>query len=75
VFTAYQRSLSAKIETEMRAATECAEAQADEPRADTASAVADVIEVLRGAGVLAAPPRALLPGAQDQTSSAHAALN
>jgi hypothetical protein len=75
VFTAYQRSLSAKIETEMRAATECAEAQADEPRADTASAVADVIDVLRGAGVLAAPPRALLLGVQDQTSSAHAALN
>ena len=76
LFTAYRRSLTVASETDERADTEPAEAQTDEPpSSDAASAVASVIEVLRGAGVIADAPRALLAAGQDERSPDNAALD
>jgi Family of unknown function (DUF6178) len=72
VFAAYRREMK---ETEIGSATDSAVPQADAAPADTASAVASVIEVLRGAGVLADARRALLPGAHDEPTTIHAGLN
>ena len=72
---AYQRSLVALSDPDIRSATESDEPQDDGPPADTASAVNAVIEVLRTAGVLADTPRALVPAARDEPLTAHAALN
>ena len=74
LFAAYRRSLPVIPEAEMRSPPESAEAPADEPPAADPSAVASVIDVLRGAGVLAEPPRALLPSAQEEPLSGNAAL-
>jgi len=74
-FTAYRRALGAM--SAISAATDCVELQDNDPsaRADEASAVITVMEVLRTSGVLADTPRALLSGGQDEPSSVNAALN
>ena len=74
VFAAYRRSLAVIRETEVGCAAESVETHADEPPADVASAVAGVLDVLRGAGMLAGPPPALLPAANDEPSSVNALL-
>lgn len=73
MFAAYQHSL-AEYETEIRS-TGASTWQADEPDSDTPSAVASVIEVLRGAGVLSAPSRALLRGGEDEQPPVYPSLN
>jgi len=76
VFAAYRRSLDVASETDTRSGTESADAQTDDTASsETASAVASVIEVLRGAGVIADTPRALLSAGQDERSMVNAALN
>jgi hypothetical protein len=74
VFAAHQRSQMTN-ETPMRADSESREAQAAEPAADDASAVVTVMEILRGAGVLADSPRLLLPGKEDEQPAINAALS
>ena len=73
VFTAYRRSLAVS-EPEIRFAAASAE-EAEEPASAAHSAAITVIEVLRSAGVLAEAPRALLPGAPDESASANPSLN
>lgn len=75
VFAGYQRSLAGANETQARSATDSVDTGAGETSpADMASAVAGVIDVLRGEGVIAEPARALLPGAKDEPSSVNALL-
>jgi hypothetical protein len=74
VFVAYQRGL-AMSQIEPRSALSSATLAADEVPADSAAAVASVIDVLRAAGALADTPRALLPGARDESTSVHPALS
>jgi hypothetical protein len=77
VFAACRRSLAVMSKTDPRSATGSGKAQADGSAADTAPAVAsviEVIEVLRGAGVLADGPRPLLPRPRDEPSAVNAAL-
>ncbi len=73
VFAGYQRSQMTS-ETEMRPAAIPGETLADGLARDQVSAVESVIEMLRGAGVLADAPRLLLPAAQEERSAANAAL-
>lgn len=75
VFASCQRSLTVFDETDAHSATESVATHDHHPPAATGSAVAGVIEVLRGAGVLAETPRARLPGAHDELPPVNAALD
>ncbi len=75
VFVAYQRSMTAETANEPLDTRESVDVQGDESPRGSPAAVAEVIELLRGAGVIVQATRAMLPGVCDDSIAPNSELS